>query len=247
MSRKFSCGSCRAPLEVGDRHVICALCLGLEHAELALANGGCDLCEDMPLSTLRARLQAFNKASAPPLSSPRKKKRRSQRPPEPQPEAFIPPEPVASRSPSPPLPDIQLPPSGRSVASDDAADIKETCSLLASDSEEWSGSHASSARESTGTRAGIEEEFMRLLSQAVERLGLEWSPPPELTTNRMDGSSASVRLPPLSGPRPSCLNCTRNSRSPGTPRSPLELAPTLPPRFASWMGPQRRAISPFPL
>ena len=74
--------------------------------------------------------------------------------------------------------------------------MKETCSLLASDSEEWSGSRASSARESTATRAGIEEELMRLLSQAVERLGLEWSPPPEQTTNRMDGSYFRQRSTP---------------------------------------------------
>jgi hypothetical protein len=39
---------------------------------------------------------------------------------------------------------------------------------------------------------------MRLLSQAVERLGLEWSPPPEQTTNRMDGSYFRQRSTPSS-------------------------------------------------
>jgi LSD1 subclass zinc finger protein len=192
---RFACGSCRAPLEDGDRHVICALCLGLEHAELALADGGCDLCENLPLSSLRARLLAVKTAPAPPLSSPRKKKRRAQRPPEPPAEPCgPPPPPPASRSPSPPQPDIQLPPSGRSVASDDAAEEKDSCSLLASDSEEWSS--LGSTRESAGIRAGIEEELMRLLSQAVERLGLEWSPPPEQAPNRMDGSFFHRRSTP---------------------------------------------------
>ncbi len=89
---------------------------------------------------------------------------------------------------------------------------------------------------------------MRLLSQAVERLGLDWSPLPEQTINRMDGSYFSQRsTPPSDGPRPSCLNYTRNSRSPGTPRSLLKLALILPPRFALWTEPQRRAKSPFPL
>ncbi|KAG1925027.1 hypothetical protein F2P79_025808 [Pimephales promelas] len=191
-----SCGSCRSPLEDGDRHPICALCLGVEHAELALANGGCDHCEDLPLSTLRARLQAVKTAPAPPLTSPRKKKRRSQRPPEPPADPCGPPPPPTDRSPSPPLPDLQLPPSG-AVASDDTADEKDSCSLHASDSEDWS-SIGSSTRESAGTRAGIEEELTRLLSQAVSRLGLEWSPPPEQPPNRMDGKFLHRR------PAPAC-------------------------------------------
>jgi hypothetical protein len=205
--------------------VICALCLGLEHAELALADGGCDFCESLPLSSLRARLLAARSAPAPPSTSPRKKKRRSQRPPEPSAEQCgPPPPPPASRSPSPPLPDIQLPPSGRSVDSVDAAVEKDSCSLLASDSEEWSS--LGSTRESTRTRAGIEEELMRLLSQAVERLGLEWSPPPEQAPNRMDGSFFHRRSTPA---------CNRAAP---------ETAPIFPPRCARWTEPPKKGTQP---
>ncbi|XDV36199.1 hypothetical protein PO909_006027 [Leuciscus waleckii] len=61
------CGSCRAPFSDSDRHVICALCLGLDHAALALTSGGCELSEEMPMSTLRARLALLY---PPPASGP---------------------------------------------------------------------------------------------------------------------------------------------------------------------------------
>ncbi|XP_052005141.1 uncharacterized protein LOC127659388 [Xyrauchen texanus] len=185
-----TCGSCRTPLSAGDRHIICALCLGLGHAELAFADGGCDLCEELPMSTLRARLEALRtEAAAPPSVSPRRKKRRSQRLPEPGLEATVSPEPLprASRSPSPPPRDAQLLPSGRTAAtSESEAEDKGCCFIMASDSEEWSQA-SSSAQESSRTRAGVEEELIRLLTQAVDRLGLKWSPPPEQAPNRLDG------------------------------------------------------------
>ncbi|XP_077058421.1 uncharacterized protein LOC143711010 [Siphateles boraxobius] len=149
------------------------------------------------LQIICARRAAFNPAAAitPPSVGPRKKKRRSLRQPEPVATATRSPEnlPRASLSPSPPLlTDAQLPlTSFTAVASEDEAEeqaTKDCCSILASDSEEWSlHSTSSSIQESTHTRAGADAELMRLLTQAVDRLGLEWSLPKEPTPNRLDG------------------------------------------------------------
>ena len=148
------------------------------------------------MSTLRARLAMFDDPPPSPAASsgPRKKKRRSQRPPEPVVIAERSPEPLprASLSPSPPpFTDAQRPATARTaVASgDEADDAADSCSLLASDSEEWSGSHrsASSTPESGRSRSSVDAELIRLLTKAVDRLGLDWSPPKEPAPNRLDG------------------------------------------------------------
>ncbi|XDV17320.1 hypothetical protein PO909_023200 [Leuciscus waleckii] len=43
----------------GDRHILCASCLGRDHAEAVLAKDGCPECDEMDLPTLRARLADF--------------------------------------------------------------------------------------------------------------------------------------------------------------------------------------------
>lgn len=58
-----SCASCRGPLFGGDRHILCTVCLGRDHADAALSKGGCPECGKMALSTLRARLASFNEDS----------------------------------------------------------------------------------------------------------------------------------------------------------------------------------------
>ena len=65
----------------------------------------------------------------------------------------------------------------------------DSCSLLASGSEDWSSSAdlAPSSHRPPGKRASIEAELMRLLEQAVESLGLEWSTPQQPAHNRLDG------------------------------------------------------------
>ncbi|XDV46685.1 hypothetical protein PO909_014527 [Leuciscus waleckii] len=156
-------------------------------------------CDDMTMSTLRARLDMFDAEAAPPPASagPRSKKRRSQRPPEPAMacERSLVPSPRASLSPSPlSLKDAQMPAAALTVAaSRDEADgdaIDDSCSLLASGSEDWSGSipdPAPSLQESGGTRASVDAELIRLLTKAVGQLGFEWSPPEEPAPNRLDG------------------------------------------------------------
>ncbi|CAM4622664.1 unnamed protein product [Leuciscus chuanchicus] len=248
-----------APLSDRDRHVICALCLGPDHAALALSSGGCELCEELPMSTLRARLALFDAPAVSPSAStgPRKKKRRSQRPPEPAAAAEGSPEPLprASLSPSPPpFPDAQRPAYARTaVASGDEADhaaISDSCSLLASDSEEWSGSHrsASSTQESSRSRASVDAELLRLLTKAVEQLGLDWSPPKAPAPNRLDGcflpsrrqapaSRSAPFLPELHTELSKSWNAPFSARL--TAHRSLRLSP-------KWTEPPRRDTQKFP-
>ncbi|XDV12686.1 hypothetical protein PO909_001283 [Leuciscus waleckii] len=150
----MSCGSCRATLSDGDCHVQCVSCLGQDHA---LADGGCRECEALPLSTLRARQAVFSTKSASPMPpvGPRHKKHRSQRPPEPsvrEPSPAASPRASLSESPVSFI-DGQLPAAadGRGVMEDDS------CSLLASRSEEWSGSVPDPAPSTQESSVSVEQ------------------------------------------------------------------------------------------
>ncbi len=63
-------------------------------------------------------------------------------------------------------------------------------SLAASDAEELSGSVTDPAPSRlpapSAAKAGMDAEFFRVLSKAVEELGLEWSPPEEPSRSRLD-------------------------------------------------------------
>ncbi|CAM4733894.1 unnamed protein product [Leuciscus chuanchicus] len=185
MSRTF-CGSCRAPLSDGDRHVICVSCLGEGHAALALADGGCPHCELLPMATLRTRLLFFHETALPPAAVPRRKKRRAQRVPEPPPTVTS--SPVRSPASLPASPESvtpgQRPPSAAASVVDDTEEVaiveEDSCSILAS-----------------------ETELTRLLTQAVQSLGLEWSTPAEPAHNRLDGCFLlGDRVSPPSRPAP---------------------------------------------
>ncbi|CAM4597767.1 unnamed protein product [Leuciscus chuanchicus] len=207
-----SCGSCRAPLSQGDHHVICVSCLGEDHAAIALADGGCPHCELLPMVTLRTRLASFSE-SAFPAALPRRKKRRSQRRsqrvPEPAPaRPSSPVRPPASPASPVSLPDAQRPQSAAAsseeVVSKAASGEKDSCSLLASGSEDWASSEdlAPPARKPT-TRANIENELMRVLALAAASLGLEWSAPELPSRTRLDGSFLpGERTSPESKPAP---------------------------------------------
>ncbi|CAM4625497.1 unnamed protein product [Leuciscus chuanchicus] len=203
-----SCGSCRAPLAQGDQHIICVSCLGESHAALALADGGCPHCDLLPMVTLRTRLASFSK-SAFPAALPRRKKRRSQRAPEPalaRPSSPV--RPPASPASPVSLPDAQRPQSAAAsseeVVSEAASGEKDSCSLSVSGSEDWASSVdlAPPARKPT-TRANIEKELMRVLVLAAESLGLEWSAPEPPSRTRLDGSFLpGERTSPESKPAP---------------------------------------------
>jgi hypothetical protein len=187
-----SCGSCRATLSEGDRHVICVSCLGEEHAALALADGGRPHCELLPMVTLRTRLASFSEPAFQPAVVSRRKKRRAQRAPELSPaRESSPVRPPASPVSLESLPDGQRPLSAAASAPE-FDEPTEACSLVASDSEDWASSvdlpPAIVSRQPSGKRAGIETELMRLLSQAVESIGLDWEAPAQ------QASSVDLRL-----------------------------------------------------
>ncbi|KAL0151374.1 hypothetical protein M9458_053368, partial [Cirrhinus mrigala] len=52
---------CGFYLSTNDRHNRCVQCLGRGHTDAAFAEGGCQACEDMPLSTLCLRVAFFSK------------------------------------------------------------------------------------------------------------------------------------------------------------------------------------------
>ncbi len=71
---------------------------------------------------------------------------------------------------------------------DELAD--DSMSLVASDAEELSGSVTDPAPSGlpapSAAKAGMDAELFRVLSKAVEELGLEWSPPEEPSRSRLD-------------------------------------------------------------
>ena len=203
-----SCGSCRAPLAEGDNHLICVSCLGEDHAALALADGGCPHCELLPMVALRTRLASFAKPAFT-AAMPRRKKRRSQRIPEPAPARLSSPvRPLASPASLESLPDAQRPQSAAAssegVVSEAASGDKDSCSLLASDSEDWAVSEdPAPPAQKPSVRASIETELMRILALAATSLGLEWSAPEPPSRTRLDGSFLpGERSSPESKPAP---------------------------------------------
>ncbi len=207
MPRRY-CGSCRSPLHADDGHSECVSCLGKSHADAALAGSDCSHCESISLASLRSQIAFFSESDPAPRALPfsssqgpvRKKQRGrgSQRPVESE---LTPAQiPRASLSPhrevSPVLfsqPDQRPSASVSDLVSfggsdDELAD--DSMSLVASDAEELSGSVTDPAPSGlpapSAAKAGMDAELFRVLSKAVEELGLEWSPPEEPSRSRLD-------------------------------------------------------------
>ncbi len=207
MPRRY-CGSCRSPLHADDGHSECVSCLGKSHADAALAGSDCSHCESISLASLRSRIAFFSESDPAPRALPfsssqgpvRKKQRGrgSQRPVESE---LTPAQiPRASLSPhrevSPVLfsqPDQRPSASVSDLVSfggsdDELAD--DSMSLVASDAEELSGSVTDPAPSGlpapSAAKTGMDAELFRVLSKAVEELGLEWSPPEEPSRSRLD-------------------------------------------------------------
>ncbi len=207
MPRRY-CGSCRGDLHADDGHSECVSCLGKAHADAALAGSDCSHCESISLASLRTRIAFFSESDPAPRALPfsssqgpvRKKQRgrgfqrlvESELTP-----AQIP---RASFSPHRELsPVLFIQPDQRPSASvsdlvsfggsdDELAD--DSMSLVASDAEELCGSVTDPAPSGlpapSAAKAGMDAELFRVLSKAVEELGLEWSPPEEPSRSRLD-------------------------------------------------------------
>ncbi len=183
-------------------------CLGKSHAEDALTGTDCSHCENISLASLRSRIAFFSESHSAPRAllfsssqGPVRKKQRgrgSQHPVES--ELTLAQTPRASLSPhrevSPILfsqPDQRPSASASDLVSfggseEELAD--DSMSLAASDAEELSGSVTDPAllpsSAPSPAKAGTDAELLRVLSKAVEELGLEWSPPEEPSSSRLD-------------------------------------------------------------
>ncbi len=207
MPRRY-CGSCRGDLHADDGHSECVSCLGKAHADAALAGSDCSHCESISLAALRTRIAFFSESDPAPRALPfsssqgpvRKKQqgRGFQRLVESE---LTPAQiPRASFSPHREIsPVLFIQPDQRPSASvsdlvsfggsdDELAD--DSMSLVASDAEELWGSVTDPAPSGlpapSAAKAGMDAELFRVLSKAVEELGLEWSPPEEPSRSRLD-------------------------------------------------------------
>ena len=158
--------------------------------------------------TLRTRLAQFSEP-APPAAVPRRKKRRSQRAPEPtSSRQSSPARPPASPASPEALPDAQRPQSAAASSEEVVSEVesveKDSCSLLASGSEDWASSaDLTPPARKPSARASIERELMRVLALAAASLGLEWSAPELPSRTRLDGSFLpGERTSPVSKPAP---------------------------------------------
>ncbi|KAL0172543.1 hypothetical protein M9458_032854, partial [Cirrhinus mrigala] len=195
MPRRF-CRACKAPLHAADNHGECVSCLGLPHAEAALKETDCPHCGDMSLSSLRSRIAFFSERDSAPRAlpfpssqEPVKKKQRgrgSQRSELGELTSVQPPcaSPSPQREGSPVLftrPDLCP-----------SAAASDSMSLAASDAEELSGSIYDPAPLPSAnisdprSKTGMDAELFRVLTRAVDELGLEWSPPEEPPRSLLD-------------------------------------------------------------
>ncbi len=176
-----------------------------------MATPDCSYCESISLASLRMRNAFFSESVPAPRALPfsssqgpvRKKERGrgSQRPVESE---FTPAQiPRASLSPHREVsPVLFSQPHQRPSASDhplsdlvsfersDNELADDSMSPVASDAEELSGSVTDPAPSGlpspSAAKAGMDAELFRILSKAVEELGLEWSPPEEPSRSRLD-------------------------------------------------------------
>ncbi|KAI2646291.1 Platelet glycoprotein V [Labeo rohita] len=209
MPRRF-CRACKAPLHAADNHGECVSCLGLPHAEAALKETECPHCGDMSLSSLRSRIAFYSERdSAPralpflPSQEPVKKKQRGRGSRRSELDELTSAQPLrASPSPqregSPILftrPDLCPSAAASDLVSFGGSedDMLDSMSLAASDAEELSGSIndpaplPSTDTSDPRTSSGMDAELFRILTRAVDELGLEWSPPEEPPRSLLDG------------------------------------------------------------
>ncbi len=225
--RHCHCKACKSPLHADDAN-----------ADSALSGTDCSHCESLILASLRARIAFFSESDSvprtpPPFSTspgPVRKKQWGRGFEQPVTSEFMPAQcPHASSSP-------QKEPSP--VAASDMIsfgvsenELDDNLSLAASDTEELSGSVIDPAflpsSASRNARLRADEELIRVMTKAVNKLGLEWSPPeePSRTAGWMSGfSRGTIKLSTNAHP-PSFPKSTTSSQNRGAP--PTRLKSTL--------------------
>ncbi len=179
------CKICAGPIEPLDHHLHCVACLGLAHAEAALDKSDCGLCADLPVRVLRARRDVVRglfgvglTAASVPLVSP----------PSPGGGSAVLPCRRTQRSPHSLISfpeDCFRPPSNiEGFVAFGHEEGDEAMSISASEKEEWAGSEPEQSGSSEPS--GLQEEFMRVLSKAVQELELTWNPPEEPVRSKLD-------------------------------------------------------------
>ncbi len=181
------CKICAGPIEPLDHHLHCVACLGPAHAEAALDESDCGHCADLPARVLRARRDmvcglfgvGLTAASVPLVGPPLswRQERCLAAPPNPTVAPFPG---FLSRELFPPPPPSNI----EEFVSFGQEEGDDAMSISASEEEDWAGSephHLDSSEPSD-----LQEELMRVLSKAVQELGLSWSPPEEPVRSKLD-------------------------------------------------------------
>ncbi len=201
------CRFCHS-LHAADKHGEHVSCLGAAHTETALTGTECHHCGDKSLFSLHLRLAFFSESKPAPRTltlfssqGPPRKKQRGRGSQRPEMSELTPAVPLhtslsSHRELSPVL--FTCPNQHPSAAVSDLVsfcgsdddELDNSLSLAASDAEELSGSYndpacSQSAQPSTSS-PGMDADIFRILSNAVEELGLEWSPPEEPSRSRLD-------------------------------------------------------------
>lgn len=187
------CALCSGPIDPGDTHPHCAFCLGLAHAEEALSESNCPHCEDFPVRVLRARRAAAlgeyarqrPAAASEPLAGPPPLPPRGDKEPDRR---------QRSRPPGSPVffADESLRPADEAaevVRFGASGDDDELMSLAASDrdlSESEELGETEKERAEWDAPPALHEELVRVLTRAVQDLGLEWDSPDEPAKSKLD-------------------------------------------------------------
>ncbi|XDV32662.1 hypothetical protein PO909_003413 [Leuciscus waleckii] len=137
-----------------DTHDYCFVCLGEEHAVLAIEKGGCEHCDQVTVKMLRSRLNYFQSAPALPSWGSRMDLHDEQ---ETGPSLSL------AASPDPHIP------SGDLEARSGASSVHEgdDVSLGSSDRDQPASEHSSREKRSV-------EELLEVVTRAVARLQLDW-------------------------------------------------------------------------
>ncbi len=201
------CKTHRSPLHADDAHAEFVSCLGKSHTDSTLSGTDCSHCKSFSLVSLCSRIASFLESDsipcALPFSSsqgPVRKKLRGREFEQPV-TSELTPDQCSHASPSPQREhslvlftqhDEHPSAAASNMISFSVSDneLDDSLSLAASDAKELSGSVTDPAllpsSASRNARLRADEELIRVMTKAVNKLGLEWSLPVEPSRSRLD-------------------------------------------------------------